>query len=296
MFGDYVDVYDIRQSIEDNATVPIFYEMRLVKLRPDDSGIAEAQRQIDDAAEADKEGRSGFPDNLDMPLRDLVGARERLKLVATEIVEHFDKRREVIEGKGMVVCMSRDICMDLYDEIVALRPDWHAEGDDAGFLKVVMTGSAAEGERVARHSRSKNRRERLARRFTDPESDFRLVIVCDMWLTGFDCPPLHTMYLDKPLAGHNLMQAIARVNRVFGEKPGGVVVDFLGIANQLRDAVQTYTQAGGGGNAVEDIQSEAVPVMQREYEALRDFFNGYNYTRLCRRNGCRTVGRCCRWC
>lgn len=277
VFGDYTDIYDIRQSIKDNATVPIYYEMRLVKLLPDEAGIVEAEQKLHAAAEADKEGRE-VPEDIEVPLAELVGARERLKLVAKEIVEHFEKRREVIEGKAMAVCMSRNICMDLYDEIVALRPDWHADDDDAGFIKVVMTGSAAEGERVAQHSRTKARREALARRFKNPEDDLRLVIVCDMWLTGFDCPPMHTMYLDKPLAGHNLMQAIARVNRVFGEKPGGVVVDFLGIADQLRDAVQTYTQAGGEGSPVEQIQDEAVPLMERQFEALRDFFNGFDYS------------------
>jgi type I restriction enzyme R subunit len=277
VFGDYADIYDIRQAINDNATVPIFYEMRLVKLLPDEAGIADAEQKLTAATEAEKEGRE-IPADIEVPLAELVGAKERLELVAKEIVEHFEKRREVIEGKAMVVCMSRGICMDLYDEIVALRPDWHADEDDTGFIKVVMTGTAGEGERVAQHARTKARREALARRFKDPEDDLRLVIVCDMWLTGFDCPPMHTMYLDKPLAGHNLMQAIARVNRVFGEKPGGVVVDFLGIADQLRDAVQTYTQAGGEGNPVEEIQDEAVPLMQRQFEALRDFFNGFDYT------------------
>jgi type I restriction enzyme R subunit len=276
VFGDYADIYDIRQAIEDNVTVPIYYEMRLVRLLPDEAGIAEAQRQLDSAAEADKVGQD-LPDDIKVSLRELVGAPERLKLVASEIVKHFDNRREVIEGKAMVVCMSREICMDLYEEIVTLRPQWHADEDDAGFVKVVMTGSPAEGERVAQHARTKARREGLARRFADPESDFRLVIVCDMWLTGFDCPPMHTMYLDKPLGGHNLMQAIARVNRVFGEKPGGVVVDFVGIADQLRDAVHVYTRAGGEGSPVKDIQNEAVPLMQRHFEVLRDFFNGFDY-------------------
>ena len=277
VFGEYADIYDIRQGIEDNATVPIYYEMRLVKLLLDEEGIAEAEQKLNAAAEADKEGR-GVPDDIEVPLEELVGARERLKLVAKEIVKHFEKRREVIEGKAMTVCMSRNICMDLYDEIVALRPDWHSDRDDAGFVKVVMTGSQAEGARVVQHARTKARREALSRRFKNPEDDLRLVIVCDMWLTGFDCPPMHTMYLDKPLAGHNLMQAIARVNRVFGDKPGGVVVDFLGIADQLRDAVQTYTQAGGEGSPVEEIQDEAVPLMQRQFEALRDFFNGFDYS------------------
>ncbi len=277
VFGDYADIYDIRQAINDNATVPIYYEMCLVKLLPDEAGIAEAEQKLSAATEAEKEGRE-IPSDIEVPLAELVGAKGRLEQVAREIVEHFEKRREVIEGKAMAVCMSRAICMDLYDEIVALRPDWHGEEDDAGCVKVVMTGSAGEGERVARHARTKARREVLARRFKDPDDNLRLVIVCDMWLTGFDCPPMHTMYLDKPLAGHNLMQAIARVNRVFGEKPGGVVVDFLGIADQLRDAVQTYTQAGGEGNPVEEIQDEAVPLMQKQFETLRDFFNGFDYS------------------
>jgi len=276
VFGNYADIYDIRQAIEDNATVPIYYEMRLVKLLPDEAGIEDAEELLSAATEAEKEGRA-VEQNIEVPLAELVGARERLRQVAREIVEHFEKRREVIEGKAMAVTMSRAICMDLYDEIVALRPDWHSNDDDAGFVKVIMTGSTKEGQRVADHARTKARREALARRYKDPEDDLRLVIVCDMWLTGFDCPPMHTMYLDKPLAGHNLMQAIARVNRVFGEKPGGVVVDFLGIADQLRDAVQTYTQAGGEGNPVEEIQEQAVPVMQRQFEALRDFFEGFDY-------------------
>ena len=290
VFGEYADIYDIRQSIEDNATVPIYYEMRLVKLLADEEGITEAEKQLSAAAEADKEGRN-VPEDIEVPLEELVRAPERLKVAAREIVEHFEKRREVIEGKAMAVCMSRNICMDLYDEIVALQPDWHADEDDEGFVKVVMDAnvpykredeSEAEyqrkAERIRSHGRTKGRREALARRFKNPEDDFRLVIVCDMWLTGFDCPPMHTMYLDKPLAGHNLMQAIARVNRVFGDKPGGVVVDFLGIADQLRDAVQTYTQAGGEGSPVREIQDEAVPLMQRQYEVLRDFFNDFDYS------------------
>ena len=294
VFGDYCDVYDIRQAIDDQATVPIYYEMRLVKLLPDDAGIEAAEKLIQDASEAVDDDSEASTD-IAVPLEELIGAENRLKLVASEIVEHFEKRREVIEGKGMIVCMSRKICMDLYDQITALRPDWHSEDDDKGFIKVVMTDGLPpqrKGESNADyqkrieplvepikfHGRTKGRREAMARRFKSPEDDLRLVIVCDMWLTGFDCPPIHTMYLDKPLGGHNLMQAIARVNRVFGDKPGGVVVDFLGIADELRDAVQTYTQAGGSGNAVEDIQKEAVPVMLREHEALCDFFSGLDYT------------------
>ena len=278
VFGDYADIYDIRQAIADDATVPIFYEMRLIKLVPDERGVREAEDRLkEQAAAADKSGQSAN-DYVRVELEALAGASERLQLVAQQIVEHFEQRREVIEGKGMVVCMSRRICVNLYDEIIALRPDWYADEDDAGLIKVIMTGSADEGEQVMRHARTKARREALARRYKDPDDDLRLVIVCDMWLTGFDCPPMHTMYLDKPLAGHNLMQAIARVNRVFGDKPGGVVVDFLGIADQLRDAVQTYTQAGGEGSPVEDIQNEAVPLMERQFEALKDFFNALDYS------------------
>ncbi|MCG5514730.1 MULTISPECIES: type I restriction endonuclease subunit R [unclassified Ectothiorhodospira] len=278
VFGDYADVYDMRQAIADDATVPIFYEMRLVKLVPDEQGIREAEDELkEQAAQADQNGQP-VNDYVRVELEALAGANARLTLVAQQIVEHFEQRREAIEGKGMAVCMSRQICMDLYDEIIVLRPEWHADADDAGFIKVIMTGSAAEGDRVTQHARTKARREALARRYKDPDDELRLVIVCDMWLTGFDCPPMHTLYLDKPLAGHNLMQAIARVNRVFGDKPGGVVVDFLGIADQLRDAVQTYTQAGGEGSPVEDIQNEAVPLMERQFEALKDFFNGLDYS------------------
>ncbi|MEW4528130.1 type I restriction endonuclease subunit R [Maioricimonas sp. JC845] len=294
VFGEYCDIYDIRQAIDDNATVPIYYEMQLVKLLPDDEGIAEAEEQIRAATRADDEGKDVAVD-IGVPLEELVGTEERLKQVARQIVEHFEKRREAIEGKGMVVCMSRKICIDLYNEIVELRPDWHSDDDEQGFVKVVMTDGLPPqrkgesnsdyqkrieplSEPIRTHGRTKARREALARRFKAADDDLRLVIVCDMWLTGFDCPPMHTMYLDKPLGGHNLMQAIARVNRVFGDKPGGVVVDFLGIADALRDAVQTYTQAGGTGNAVEKIQEEAVPVMQSRYEQLRDFFNGFDYS------------------
>src|SRR5690606_2253467 len=188
VFGEYADVYDIRQAIDDNATVPIFYEMRLVKLLPDDAGIEEAEAALNAAAEANAEGREIAAD-IQFPLAELVGSRERLKLVAKEIVEHFEQRRAAIEGKGMAVCMGRTICMDLYDEIVALRPQWHSEADEEGCVKVIMTGSAAEGERIAQHARTKGRREALARRYKDPDDDLRLVIACDMWLTGFDCPP-----------------------------------------------------------------------------------------------------------
>ncbi|TPQ32796.1 type I restriction endonuclease subunit R [Bradyrhizobium guangdongense] len=294
VFGEDVDIYDIKQAIDDNATVPIFYEMQLIKLLPDEGGISEAERLIAEAAETDEVGSLEDPD-ITVPLEELAGSKERLETLANQIVTHFEGRSEVIDGKAMIVCMSRDICMDLYDAIISLRPNWHADEDELGSIKVVMDANvgrkrpdeseqayAARSERTKKHGRTKARRGKLANRLKDNADPLKLVIVCDMWLTGFDCPSLHTMYLDKPLAGHNLMQAIARVNRVFGDKPGGVVVDYLGIADQLRDAIQTYTQAGGEGKPVERIQDEAVPVMQRHAEELAGFFNGFDYAKLIR--------------
>ena len=293
VFGEDVDIYDIKQAIDDNATVPIFYEMQLIKLLPDEAGISEAERLIAEAAEADE--LSSKDDDIAVPLEELAGSKERLVTLARQIVTHFEGRSEVIDGKAMIVCMSREICMDLYDQIIAIRPDWHDEEDECGSIKVVMDANvgkkrpgegdqayAARTERTKKYGRTKARREKLATRLKDNADPLKIVIVCDMWLTGFDCPSLHTMYLDKPLAGHNLMQAIARVNRVFGDKPGGVVVDYLGIADQLRDAIQTYTQAGGEGRPVERIQEEAVPVMQRHAEELATFFNGFDYAPLLR--------------
>jgi type I restriction enzyme R subunit len=292
VFGEDVDIYDIKQAIDDNATVPIFYEMQLIKLLPDEDGISKAEGLIAEAAETDETG-AAIELDITVPLEELAGSSGRLEMLAKQIVTHFEERSEVIDGKGMIVCMSRDICMDLYDAIIALRPDWHADEDEVASIKVVMDANvgqkrldeadkayAARAERTKYHGRTKARREKLANRFKDNSDPLRLVIVCDMWLTGFDCPSLHTMYLDKPLAGHNLMQAIARVNRVFGDKPGGVVVDYLGIANQLRDAIQTYTQAGGEGKPVEKIQDQAVPLMLRHAEELASFFNEFDYMTL----------------
>ena len=293
VFGDEVDIYDIKQAIEDNATVPIYYEMQLIKLLPDDAGIVEAERLIAEAANAD-DAVTYQDEDIVVPLEKLAGAKARLQILAANIVSHYENRSEVIDGKAMIVCMSRDICMDLYAEIIALRPQWHADDDEAGVIKVVMDANVGKAPRKGEpeadfearrtrtkyHGRTKARRERLASRLKDNANPLRLVIVCDMWLTGFDCPSLHTMYLDKPLAGHNLMQAIARVNRVFGDKPGGVVVDYLGIADQLRDAIQIYTQAGGKGKPVEKIQDQAVPLMMRHAEELASFFDDFDYLSL----------------
>ncbi len=276
VFGEYADVYDIRQAVEDGATRPLYYESRIVKLKVDEEGARVAEEKVEYVVNADRRGEAA-EDRFRVPLESLVGAPERIDRLAAFIVEHWDKRRAAMEGKAMVVTMSRDIAARLYEAIRVLRPGWHDADDERGAMKVVVTGSDADPEPLRSHVRTKAARKRLAERFKAPEDELRLVIVCDMWLTGFDCPPAHTMYLDKPLAGHNLMQAIARVNRVYGDKPGGLIVDLLGLADQLADALATYTQAGGTGEAVRSVQDEAVPAMQSAFEKLRGFFHGCAY-------------------
>lgn len=276
VFGEYADVYDIRQAVEDGATRPLYYESRIVKLKVDEEGARVAEEEVEYVVNADRQGATA-EDRFRVPLESLVGAQERIERLAAFIVEHWEKRRAAMEGKAMVVTMSRDIAARLYEAIRVLRPGWHDSDDERGAMKVVVTGTNDDPEPLRSHVRSKAARKRLAERFKAPDDDLRLVIVCDMWLTGFDCPPAHTMYLDKPLAGHNLMQAIARVNRVYGDKPGGLIVDLLGLADQLADALATYTQAGGTGEAVRKVQDEAVPAMQAAFEKLRSFFHGCHY-------------------
>ena len=283
VFGEYADVYDIRQAVEDGATKPLYYESRIVKLTIDADAAARAEAEIDAAAAADKEGTDEGP-SIRIPLEQMVGAPDRVDRLAAFIVEHWEKRREAMEGKAMVVTMSRDIAARLYEAIAKLKPEWAEAEDDAGHMKVVITGGPDDPEHISRHVRTKPQRKALAERFKDPASDLRLVIVCDMWLTGFDCPPAHTMYLDKPLAGHNLMQAIARVNRVYGDKPGGLIVDMLGLADQLADALATYTQAGGTGEAVASVQDEAVPAMLSAFEKLKSFWHGFDYSAALKAN------------
>ena len=276
VFGEYADVYDIRQAVEDGATRPLYYESRIIKLKVDEEGARVAEKEVEYVVNPDR-GGEGAEDSIRVPLESLVGARERIERLATFVVEHWEKRRAAMEGKAMVVTMSRDIAARLYEAIRTLRPDWHDVDDERGAMKVVVTGTQEDPEPLRSHVRTKAARKRLAERFKAPHDDLRLVIVCDMWLTGFDCPPAHTMYLDKPLAGHNLMQAIARVNRVYGDKPGGLIVDLLGLADQLADALATYTQAGGTGEAVRKVQNEAVPAMEAAFEKLRGFFHGCDY-------------------
>ena len=297
VFGEYADVYDIRQAVEDGATLPLYYESRIVKLKVDEEGARVAEEEVEYLVNADRQGGyedKAAEDRFRVPLESLVGAPERVERLATFIVEHWEKRRAAMEGKAMVVTMSREICIALHDAIVSLRPDWYSDDDEKGVVKIVMDAGlppirkgeepeaytkriASLVEPLRRHGRTKAARKRLAERFKAPDDDLRLVIVCDMWLTGFDCPPAHTMYLDKPLAGHNLMQAIAGVNRVYGDKPGGLIVDLLGLADQLADALATYVQAGGTGKAVRNVQDEAVPAMQAAFEKLRSFFHGCAY-------------------
>ncbi len=278
VFGDYADVYDIRQSVADGATVPIYYEPRIVKLTIDEAGAKAAEAKIAEYATRDEDGLE-TPAIIRIPLEELYGAPERLERVAKFVVEHWEHRRAAMEGKAMIVTMSRDIAARLYDEIRKLRPAWHDDDDATGAIKVVMTGGPDDPEHIARHVRSKAQRKSLADRFKNPADDFRVAIVVDMWLTGFDVPSAHTMYLDKPLAGHNLMQAIARVNRVYGEKPGGLVVDLIGLADPLADALATYANATGDAEKpVKELQDEAIPAMTSAFEQLRAFFHGCDYT------------------
>lgn len=279
IFGEYADVYDIRQAVADNATVPIYYEPRIVKLTIDEKGAAAAEEKLAEAAKRDKAGEEAA-DNIRIPLEQLYGAPERLERIAKFIVENWEQRRGAMEGKAMAVTMSRDIAARLYEAIKKLRPDWHDPDDDKGAMKLIVTGGPDDPEPLRSHIRSKGQRKALAARFKDPADEFRLAIVVDMWLTGFDAPCAHTMYLDKPLAGHNLMQAIARVNRVYGDKPGGLIVDMIGLADPLADALATYASATGETDKpIRELQDEAIPAMLSAFEQLKDFFHGYHYTK-----------------
>ncbi len=278
VFGDYISIYDIQRAVKDKATVPIYYENRLAKLELDEAERPHIDPDFEEVTEGEEIERKEKLKTKWAQLEAVVGSEKRLKLVAKDIVEHFDERLSAMDGKAMVVCMSRRICMDLHDEIIKLRPEWR-HGDDAkGALKVVMTGNASEGPRVAEHARNKRRREMLANRFRDPEDPMKMVLVRDMWLTGFDAPPLHTMYVDKPMRGHGLMQAIARVNRVFRDKPGGLVVDYLGLAHELKAALSTYTESGGTGKTAID-QQEAVAAMLEKHDICRGLFHGFDWSK-----------------
>ena len=278
VFGDYISIYDIQRSVDDGATVPIYYESRLAKLTLDEGERPNIDPEFEEATEGEEVERREKLKTRWAQLEAVVGAEKRVKQIAEDIVAHFEQRLEALEGKAMVVCMSRRICIDLYRELVRLRPEWHDDDDGKGAMKVVMTGSASDPLDWQPHIRNKARREELAQRFRDPDDPLRVVLVRDMWLTGFDAPSLHTMYVDKPMRGHGLMQAIARVNRVFKDKPGGLVVDYLGLAQDLKQALAAYTESGGTGRTALD-QDEAVAVMQEKYEVCRGLFHGFDWTR-----------------
>ncbi len=274
VFGDHISVYDIQRAVEDGATVPIYYESRLAKLALDETEKPAIDAGFEEVTEGEEVDRREKLKTKWAQLEAIVGAEKRVALVARDIVEHFEQRREAMDGKAMVVCMSRRICIDLYRELVRLRPAWR-DDDSRGALKVVMTGKASDPPDWQRHIGNKARREALAKRFRDPADPLRMVLVRDMWLTGFDAPSLHTMYVDKPMRGHGLMQAIARVNRVFRDKPGGLVVDYLGLAHELKRALATYTESGGTGETALD-KERAVRAMLEKYEVCCGLFHGFD--------------------
>jgi type I restriction enzyme R subunit len=262
--------------VEDGATVPIYYENRLARIELVESEKPRIDPEFEEITEGEEEtGRQKLRSKW-AALEAMVGAEKRIALVAEDLVAHFETRLEAMDGKAMIVCMSRRIAVDTYQAIRKLRPDWHADDDTAGTMKIVMSGSASDHTDWQPHIRNKAGREALAKRFKDPADELKLVIVRDMWLTGFDCPSMHTMYIDKPMSGHNLMQAIARVNRVFRDKPGGLVVDYIGLADSLKRALANYTASGGRGDATID-QEQALAVFLEKYEIVRDMLHGFDY-------------------
>ena len=278
VFGDYVSVYDIRDAVEDGSTVEIFYESRLAKLDINRAEIEALSEQVEEVIEDEEDvAKREHAKGQWATLEKLVGAEPRLAEIAEDLVNHFEARVSVVEGKAMIVCMSRDICARLYNEIVAVRPEWHSVDVEQGAIKVVMTGSASDNELLRPYLTTKRQKKRLEKRFKNPSDPLKLVIVRDMWLTGFDAPCCHTMYVDKPMKGHNLMQAIARVNRVFKDKPGGLIVDYIGIANDLKAALKTYTESNGRGTPTLD-SSEALAILLEKMDICRGLFHGFDYS------------------
>jgi len=279
VFGDYIDIYDIQQSVEDGATVRIYYESRLAPIKLKEEERPKIDPGFEEVTENEEVYKKEKLKSKWAQLEAVVGGKKRIGLIAMDIVKHFEQRQEAMEGKAMIVCMSRRICVDLHNEIVKLKPEWYGKEDDKGIIKVIMTGSASDPQGWQEHVRTKPRRRELAERFKDPEDPFTIAIVRDMWLTGFDAPSLHTMYFDKPMRGHGLMQAIARVNRVFKDKPGGLIVDYLGVAPDLKEALATYTESGGKGKPTFN-QEDAVNVLLEKYEILVNLFHGFNYKKF----------------
>ena len=272
VFGDYVSIYDIQDAVDDGATVPIYYESRLAKLDINQEEIEALNEQVEEEIGEDEEtsAREKLKSQWSA-LEKLVGAEPRIKQVAKDLVEHFTTRTETFPGKAMIVAMSREICVDLYNAIVAIKPEWHDDDPHKGAIKIVMTGSASDIEKMQPHIYDKKTKKLFEKRFKDTSDELQLVIVRDMWLTGFDAPCCHTMYIDKPMKGHNLMQAIARVNRVFKDKPGGLVVDYIGIANELKNALKTYTHNQGKGKPTVDT-AEAFAILMEKIDIVRGMF------------------------
>ncbi|WP_152050799.1 type I restriction endonuclease subunit R [Tautonia marina] len=276
VFGDYIDVYDITRSVEDGATVRIYYEGRLAQIALNEGEKPKLDDEFEEVTEGQEVEKKEKLKSKWARLEAMVGAEKRVELVAQDIVDHFEQRTAALEGKGMIVAMSRRICVDLYDEIVKLRPDWHSDDDSQGAIKVVMTGSASDPQAWQPHIRTKSGREAIAKRFKEPADPLRLVIVRDMWLTGFDAPCLHTMYADKPMQGHGLMQAIARVNRVFRDKPGGLIVDYLGLAHVLKKALASYTE--GDRRQAGIPKEEAVALLLEKHEVVSAMLFGFDFS------------------
>ena len=283
VFGDYVSIYDIQDAVDDGATVPIYYESRLAKLDLNHDELETLSDQVDELVEDEETGQQEKTKGDWSRLEKLVGSEPRIQQVAADLVQHFETRNTAMNGKAMVVAMSREICVKLYDAIVAIRPEWHSEDVEQGAIKVIMTGSASDKDHLQSHIYNKQTKKRLEARFKDLNDPLKLVIVRDMWLTGFDAPCCHTMYIDKPMRGHNLMQAIARVNRVFRDKPGGLVVDYIGIANELKQALKTYTDSKGKGQTTVDAR-EAFAILLEKMDVIHGMFArsagkpGFDYT------------------
>jgi type I restriction enzyme R subunit len=284
VFGDYVSIYDIERAVEDGSTVPIYYESRIAKLSLNEQALGSLDDEFDAITEDEESRDREKLKSKWAALEALVGEEKRIQLIASDLVAHFVRRRDAMEGKAMVVCMSRRICVEMYNALIALRPDWagdvrdnaEAEASRDCVVKIVMTGSASDPEGWQQHVRSKQQRKELAKRFKSPKDPFRIVLVRDMWLTGFDAPCLHTLYVDKPMQGHGLMQAIARVNRVFRDKPGGLIVDYLGLADQLKKALATYTESGGRGQPTYDT-ADAVAAMLEKFEVCCAMLHPVNW-------------------
>lgn len=273
IFGEYIDIYDITRAVEDKATLPIYYESRLAKIALSAEGqeiLSALDSKLSKSEEQEKINAKATR------LCEIVGAKDRLQTIAKDILEHFTQRQKILQGKAMIVCMSREIAVSLYEQIVHLNPSWHNEDSTKGKIKVIITAKSDDGEKISKHHTSKAQRSEIAKRLKSVDDELQMVIVCDMWLTGFDVPPLHTLYMDKFLSGHNLMQAIARVNRVYKDKPAGLVVDYLGIANELKNALEFYTQSGGKGAFIQE-KAKIIEKMQENYEITAQMLQGINY-------------------